>query len=155
MADDIELKRIVLKFPRKLTEHEENILIANMKSIPTGFKIETDKVMFKLERKRFTYLRFMPGGAAALEYLKARCLMMGNHATDYFRLEKRAPDVYAFAYAWEELKTLKARFNILGHALQVPEPSLMNEGKVKEGLRRYVFGAMGFKAEEVEITEEE
>lgn len=152
--EQYKLKWVTLVFPRDLTEHEENILIVNLKAVKTETAKALQAAYEKLKKQRFEYLAAMPvpGFRTAYEFMKARAAYLSKECDRFFILGKKDNRTYYFGYAWEDLKAINANFSLLNRTFKLPEPSLVNETLLTEGLKRSVFPSMGFKADEVTIT---
>lgn len=151
---EYKLKWVNIVFPRDLTEHEENILIVNLKAIKTETAKALQAAYEKLKKQRFEYLAAMPvpGFRTAYEFMKARAAHLSHECDRFFILGKKDNHTYYFGYAWEDLKVINANFSILNRVFKLPEPSLINETLLIEGLKHIVFPTMGFKESEVTVT---
>jgi hypothetical protein len=153
MDEAIKKRWITLIFPRDLSEKEESILIVNLQAIRDGTKDELRRTWEKLNRKRFEHLKFIPGLTQAVEFMKYRAASLAQGSADeFFSLGKTDKHTYHFGYAHDDLKTLNASISLIGRTLKLPEPAVLNDGSIIDGIKRYVLRDMGFSADQVTIT---
>lgn len=152
MEEKYRLKWVSMQFPRALTEHEENILIVNLQAVPNETKKALRAAFEKLQRKRFEHLAVIPGVGAAVNFMKSRAAVLSGEVDNFFYMTKTDNRTYHFGYAYDDLKAINAKFSIINRQLKLPEPSLINERLLVEGIKRKVFADMGFKSSEVKIA---
>lgn len=87
-----------------------------------------------------------------MDLARARSDILRLGVDDFFKLRKTDNRTYYFGYAWEDIRALNLKLNFLGQKIQLPEPSLVSEGRIVSGLNRYVLPDMGFTPSSVAIT---
>jgi len=153
LGSEVKKRWITLVFPRDLTQHQEDTLIANLQAVRDSTRDELRKMSAKLQKQRFEHLLRLPIMREAIQFMRARAAMLARGSADeFFILGKENKHTYHFGYAHEELKAINAQVKILGKTLNVPEPSLINENSIVDGLKRHVFPDMGIPADRVIVT---
>lgn len=153
MDTAVKKRWITLIFPQDLTQHQESILIANLQAVRDGTRDALRKTSAKLQKQRFEHLLRLPIMREAIQFMRARTAMLARGSADeFFILGKENRHTYHFGYAHEELKAINAQVKILGKTLNLPEPGLLNENSIVDGLKRHVFPDMGIPADRVIVT---
>jgi hypothetical protein len=152
MTEPIKKRWITLVFPKDLTRKQEDILIINLQAVRAGTQDELRKISDKLQKQRFEHLQHIPVLREAIQFMRARAAALARGSGDeFFSLGNSNKHTYHFGYAYNELKAINAKVNLLGRTLNLPAPSLINENSVVDGLRKYVLPDMGFSKDEVTI----
>jgi hypothetical protein len=153
MSEQVKKRWITLIFPRDLTQHQEDTLIANLQAVRDSTRDELRKTSAKLQKQRFEHLLRVPILREAIQMIRGRTAMLARGSADeFFIFGKTNKHTYHFGYAHDELKAINAQVKILGKTLHLPEPSLLNENSIVDGLKKYVFRDMGFMPEQVIVT---
>ena len=105
----MKFKIITMIFPKALTEHQENILIANCKAIPEQVRAEVSRRRKRVEKAlAFKLMEKLDGGLTST-VLKAKLIQLEFGIGRYFFLDKVSPTNYIFGHAYEELSVLNAK----------------------------------------------
>jgi hypothetical protein len=139
-------------FPRDVTEREEDILITNLRAVKERTRDTFNQAYAQLGKRRFDYVAKVPGVGAGVDLARTRTDILRLGVDDFFKLGKTDNHTYYFGYAWEDLRALNIKIKALGLSIQLPEPSLISEGKIVTGLKKFVFPDMGFFPESIKVT---
>lgn len=147
----MKYRAIIMHFPRKLNNHQQNILVANFKVFVKGLMRNIEKYELKLGRMEKIgggiMQRFAPTTLTSIAFLKHHLVQLRVNTHLYIRLETPDDQTYWFIYAQENLAVLNQ--HIAG--LRMKAGQLIAEGKIEKALKNEVIPNMGFDPSRVKF----
>lgn len=138
-------------FPDKLTEKQEDILIANLQFFRNKIVGELDKALEKLKSPRDRFLKNILNQRGMLDTMITRLTVLRNSADSLILLEKDSERVYRFIYPREELSVLSKNLKIAGKNFDLTVGDAIPEKDFKKWLELNAFKDMGIDPQRVKL----
>ena len=151
----MKFRAIYIRFPEKLTERQENILIAHFKALLAQIHKQLIKFEKTFDSKSMKLLNFVSFGTSkpAMQYLDSTIRLLRIKLNHYVRLEAPDEKTYVFLYAYEKFDTLNMNRKLLGKEIKFN--IFDTEDQIVDWLKNTVIPKVGYKVEDVQIEKKE
>ena len=148
----MKFKSFYIKFPRKLNDKEEYILIGEIKNSIELWQKDIINLLDKLEsNKTVKFISKTSGANNGLDMLKTGILRKEISVYKYVRLGKIDGSNYKLSVAVYDLAAINHKIKIFGRNIDISYGNMIDEKSLIKYLKDTIFPIVGFNPKEIAI----